>query len=300
MIHGIVNLNKPSGWTSHDAVAKARGLFGQQRIGHAGTLDPNATGVLILCLGKATKLSRYFMRLEKEYHGFFSFGKTTDSQDADGKVLEERDASHVTAERIEELLPRFTGEIMQTPPMVSAVKVNGKRLYALAREGKSVDREARKIEVRGFDLVKYEAPVAEVRVVCSKGTYVRTLAADLGEELACGAFLQNLTRTRIGPYRVQDAFTMEDLARASEEGDLSPVFTPLDEAIEHLQPAILRQHATRYGLPPLPKTLASVEPLDRTPEQGDFLQVRDPKGRAIGVVEVDGEMGQLRKVFVTG
>ncbi|MFH1681265.1 MAG: tRNA pseudouridine(55) synthase TruB [Candidatus Eisenbacteria bacterium] len=138
MIHGLLNLDKPKGWTSHDAVAKIRRLIDQQRVGHAGTLDPNATGVLLLCLGSGTKLSRYFMFLEKEYHAFFRLGLITDTQDADGRILETRDPSAVTEEAVREVIGRYRGRILQTPPMVSAVKVGGKRLYRLARRGQTV------------------------------------------------------------------------------------------------------------------------------------------------------------------
>lgn len=301
MVHGILNLNKPRGWTSHDAVAKVRRLLDQQKVGHAGTLDPNATGVLILCLGKATKLSRHFMQLEKEYHGYFLFGVSTDSQDADGNVIAERDAGELTADEIRAALGRYRGEIMQVPPMVSAVKVGGKRLYKLARRGETVDRQARPIRVRSFELVEYEPPVAEVHIVCSKGTYVRTLAADVGEDLGCGAHLHSLSRAAIGPYKIEDSVTIEQLAEAAARKAMDDLLIPLEAAVEALVRGVVRAGTPRRGGgAPLPTTLASLEEIEPLPRKGDFLRIVDQGGRSLGVVEVESELGRLRKVYATG
>ncbi len=301
MIHGVMILNKPRGWTSHDAVAKIRGLFHQQAVGHAGTLDPNATGVLLLCLGKATKLSRYFMQLEKEYHGFFLFGVSTDSQDADGNVIAERDASGVTEERIRKALGAYRGDILQVPPMVSAVKVNGKRLYRLARKGETVKREPRKIHVKTFELLHFDPPMAEVRIVCSKGTYVRTLAADLGEELGCGAHLHKLCRAAIGDYTVDDAVSMDELIDAAEEGTADRFVVPLSSAVDSLKEGVLRSGVDgRWSVPALPRSLALLEEIDPLPRDGEFLRIIDPSGKPVGVVEVSGSEGRLRKVFTVG
>ncbi|MBN1826723.1 MAG: tRNA pseudouridine(55) synthase TruB [Candidatus Eisenbacteria bacterium] len=297
MIHGLLNVDKPQEWTSHDAVAKIRRVLKQQKVGHAGSLDPNATGVLLLCLGKGTKLSRYFMGLEKEYHAFFRFGAVTDTQDADGEVLETRDAGDVTEERILEVIGRFRGEILQTPPMVSAVKVGGKRLYRYARKGETVERKPRPIHVRSFELVGWNPPVAEVKIACSKGTYVRTLAADMGDLLGCGAYLDRLTRTRIGPYRVEDALTIERIAELAAEGRLDEACISLEKTVEKLPTAVLRAAPGRWGGPALPSTLGSLEPLDPIPGEGEFLRIRDRVGRSVGVVQVEGERGHLRRVF---
>lgn len=300
MIHGLLNLDKPKGWTSHDAVAKLRRVLDQKQIGHAGTLDPNATGVLLLCLGRGTKLSRYFMLLEKEYHAFFRFGVATDTQDADGKVLEERDPSGVTEERIREMIEKYKGEILQTPPMVSAVKVGGKRLYQLARKGETVERAARPIHVRSFELIRYEPPVAEVNLVCSKGTYVRTIAADMGEELGCGAYLDRLTRVRIGPYRVDDAVSLEQVEAAAAAGRAGEMYTPIGEAIDALPTGVLRAAPVRWGGDALPVSLEALEPFDAPPRAGSFLKIETKDGRSVGVVEVGAERGRLRKVLRAG
>ena len=298
MIHGILNLDKPKEWTSHDVVAKVRRIINQQKVGHAGSLDPNATGLLILCLGKGTKLSSYFMQQEKEYHAFFHFGVTTDSQDADGTIIQTREVGDLTEEKIIAAIPEFRGDIMQIPPMVSAVKVGGKRLYRLARKGKTVERAPRPVRVSRFDLVRYEEPVAEVRIACSKGTYVRTLAADIGEKLGCGAYLEGLSRLRIGDFQVGEAYSIDEVAEHAGNGEIDKLYIPLEKTIESLKTVTLRASTGRWDTPALPKTLGLLEPIDPVPVEGEFLKVQNRSGKVVGVVQVDGDAGQLRKVLI--
>jgi len=300
VIHGLLNLDKSQGWTSHDAVAKVRRLVGQKQVGHVGTLDPNATGVLLLCLGKGTKLSSYFMRLEKEYHAFFRFGAVTNTQDADGEIIEERPTEGLTEEAVRDAIGRYQGDLMQTPPMVSAVKVGGQRLYHLARRGEEVERPARPIHIRTFDLIHFESPVAEVRLSCSKGTYVRTLAADIGEDLGCGAYLDRLTRVRIGSFCVEDAVSIEAFGEAAAADRSTDHVLPLEKAIEGFRSAVLRTMPGRWSSPSVPRTLEALEALDPPVEKGEFLRIVDRGGRAVGVVEAEGERGKLRRVLLFG
>jgi tRNA pseudouridine55 synthase len=201
----VLNVNKPAGWTSFDAVKRIRGITKVRKVGHAGTLDPFATGVLLVCTGKATKQVSELMGLTKEYVAEIELGKTTDTFDGTGTFLSESEPKGVTQTQIESICRTFQGEQLQTPPMFSAVKVNGQRLYKLAREGRTAERQPRKILVHEIQLLSYHNPLFSVRVTCSKGTYLRALAHDMGEELGCGAYLRNLVRTRIGDYRVEDA-----------------------------------------------------------------------------------------------
>ena len=212
-VDGILNLNKPKGWTSHDAVARVRRLTGVRRVGHAGTLDPMATGVLLICLGKATRISEYLMAGSKRYRATLRLGITTDSHDADGQVTAE---APVTADRaaIDEALSRFRGPIAQVPPMVSAIKKNGQRLYELARRGIKVERPARTVEIFGLDLIDWTPPELTIDVMCSPGTYVRALARDLGRELGCGAHLKALTRTASGDFTLGSAIEIATLIDA--------------------------------------------------------------------------------------
>ncbi len=207
----VLNINKPAGWTSFDVVKKIRGQLNIKKVGHAGTLDPFATGVLLVCTGRATKKVEALMNLKKEYLATIEFGKTTDSYDLTGTVLRERDASSVTLDKINELIEEFKGDIEQTPPMYSAVKVNGQRLYKLARRGEVVERKPRSVTVYQIDVLSVKNPFLELRIVCSRGTYIRAIANDLGEMLACGGHLSALTRSRIGDYRLRDSFEIKDL-----------------------------------------------------------------------------------------
>ena len=234
---GVLNINKPAGWTSHDVVAKARGILRTKRIGHAGTLDPSATGVLLLCVGYATRIADYLVADEKEYLAKVVFGEATDTQDADGIVISTADASILTEEALESALSAFRGKIEQIPPMVSAVHHEGKRLYELARKNQVVERKPREVEVRELKLVEFlpgKRAKATIRVVCSKGTYVRTICHDLGERLGVGAHLAELTRLRVGRFRVEEAISLEELANRAESGRLGEIIIPIVDALSHL------------------------------------------------------------------
>lgn len=205
MLSGILNVDKPKGLTSHDVVDLIRKATRQRQVGHAGTLDPIATGVLPLCLGNATKLSEFLTAEEKEYRLVCRFGLETDTQDITGETIAAKPAEELSLELIEDLLPRFRGGIQQIPPMVSAKRHQGKRLYDLARQGVEVEREPIQVTIFELEVLGYAAPDLEIRVLCSKGTYVRTLCHDMGQALGYGAVMASLVRTRCGPLSVADA-----------------------------------------------------------------------------------------------
>ena len=208
---GVIVINKPQGITSHDVVSFVRRKFRMRRVGHAGTLDPLATGVLIILVGRATKLFSRFESFDKAYRATLKLGMVTHTADIHGNVLFEKSCDAVTQEQVESVIAKFTGDIEQTPPMVSAVKVKGKRLYNLARQGIEVERKPRKIHINLLRLVKFFSPLVEFYVECSKGTYVRQLAHDIGEALGCGACITQIERTKVGPFAIQEAVTLEDL-----------------------------------------------------------------------------------------
>jgi len=210
-VNGILLVNKPSGMTSHDVVDRVRRAAGTRRVGHTGTLDPSATGLLILCIGSATRLSEFLTALDKVYEGEMELGKVTDSHDLDGEVLETHSIPELSQERLQEVFDGFVGDIMQVPPMVSAVKVNGERLYKKARKGEVVERPARPITVHEFEVLRYDPPRAEFRVRCSRGTYARTLCHDAGQQIGCGAALASLRRTAVGHHRLEDAAELDAL-----------------------------------------------------------------------------------------
>lgn len=209
----IVAIDKPEGWTSFDVVNKLRGLTGVKKVGHAGTLDPFATGVLLVCFAGATKQVDALMGLEKEYQGTFELGVETDSHDVTGKVIAQHPVPELSREQIEQAVQRYVGEIMQTPPMFSALKRGGRRLYELARKGEQVELEPRKVTIYSFAVLDVALPEIRFQVTCSRGTYVRALARDLGKDLGCGAFLKILRRTRIGQYAASSALSIEQFAK---------------------------------------------------------------------------------------
>ena len=208
----VLIINKPRGFTSHDVVARVRRITGTKKVGHAGTLDPAATGVLVVLLGKATRLAQFFVELEKRYRGRVVLGVTTDTQDAEGNVESTADVSGVTRAQIEEAFAAFEGDTEQIPPMVSALKREGTPLYVLARRGEVVARAPRPVTIRELVVLSVEMPEVEFEMACSKGTYVRTVAADIGERLGCGAHLGQLVRTAVGPFHVDVATTLDELA----------------------------------------------------------------------------------------
>lgn len=228
MIHGIINVYKEKGFTSHDVVAKLRGIVGQKKIGHTGTLDPDATGVLPVCLGKATKLCDLLTDKNKTYEAVLLLGKTTDTQDITGEVLEEKSTEALTEEKVREAIEGFIGDYEQIPPMYSALKVNGKKLYELAREGKVIERKARPVKILDIQILEIDLPKVRMEVSCSKGTYIRTLCHDIGEKLGCGGCMESLIRTRVSTFRIEDAKTLDEIEALKQEGKLAELLVPID------------------------------------------------------------------------
>ena len=237
MINGIVNIYKEKGYTSHDVVAVLRKVVGQKKIGHTGTLDPDATGVLPVCLGRATKVCELLTDHDKTYEALLLLGKTTDTQDISGEVLEERDPGDLTEEEVRSCIESFIGEYDQIPPMYSALKVNGKKLYELAREGKTVERKSRKVQIHGIRILEMNLPHVRMEVDCYKGTYIRTLCHDIGEKLQVGGCMEELERTKVGRFLKEDAVTLDEVRQKMEQGEGAELFTPLDQIFAEL-PAV--------------------------------------------------------------
>ncbi len=224
-LDGVLPIDKASGMTSHDVVAIARKVLNTKKIGHCGTLDPLATGLLLLTLGRGTKIQDLLMSEDKEYVGTLRLGQITDSQDADGEIVEERPVPELTEAQLEAAFAKYDGDFYQTPPMVSAIKKDGVALYKLARQGKTVEREPRFVHIYAHQILRAEAPEVDFRVVCSKGFYVRTYAHDIGNDLGCGAHLNALRRTKSGRFDVETAFPADRLKTASREEILAKLLT---------------------------------------------------------------------------
>jgi tRNA pseudouridine55 synthase len=212
-LDGALLIDKPSGPTSHDVVDAIRRRFGIKKVGHCGTLDPNATGLLIIVLGRGTKLSEKLMGDDKVYEGAVKFGETTNSYDADGEIIETKPVPLLTLEQLNEAAAVFGGDLMQTPPMVSAIKKDGVPLYKLARKGIEVAREPRLVHIYNFRFSNYEPPLGQFRIACTKGTYVRSIAHELGQKLGCGAHLATLRRVTSGKFEVADATSLDDVLK---------------------------------------------------------------------------------------
>lgn len=228
MIHGILNVRKEKGFTSHDVVAKLRGMTRQKKIGHTGTLDPDAEGVLPVCLGKATKLCDMMTEKEKAYETVMILGTETDTQDISGKILKSADTDFLSEKQVEETVLSFVGSYKQIPPMYSAIKVGGKRLYELAREGKEVERKARPVEIFSIRILDMNLPEVRMEVVCSKGTYIRTLCHDIGNKLGCGACMGALLRTKSGIFTLETSRTLSEIQSYLDKGRMDEILIPID------------------------------------------------------------------------
>ena len=227
MIHGVINVYKEQGFTSHDVVAKLRGIVGQKKIGHTGTLDPDAVGVLPVCLGRATKLCDMLTDKDKVYEAVMLLGVETDTQDTTGQILKSSETDEITEEQVRAAVLDFVGDYNQVPPMYSALKINGKKLYQLARQGVEVERTARQIEVYKLELLHYTETSFTVRVACSKGTYIRVLGEDLATALGTCGTMSFLLRTQVGAYTIDKAFTLQEIA-ADPEGCAAEPLTAVD------------------------------------------------------------------------
>ena len=240
MIHGIINVYKEKGYTSHDVVAKLRGIAGQKKIGHTGTLDPDAEGVLPVCLGKATKVCELLTDKDKTYRAVLFLGQTTDTQDASGTVLGTSDISNLNEAQVTEAVQSFVGEYAQIPPMYSALKVGGKKLYELAREGKTVERKARNVMIHSIKILRVDLPRAEMEVSCSKGTYIRTLCHDIGEKLGVGGCMESLLRVQVGRFVLADSLRLSEIQKAKEDGNLEKILQPIDSVFEQYRAVRIR------------------------------------------------------------
>ena len=283
-ISGILILDKPVGVSSNGALQKVRWLLNSDKGGHTGSLDPLATGVLPLCFGEATKFSRYLLDADKTYEALVRLGQTTDTADAEGQVLETRPVD-ISVEQVEAVLPQFRGDIMQVPPMYSALKQDGQPLYKLARAGEVVERKARPVHISSLELLELDGELLRLRVSCSKGTYIRTLAEDIGRELGCGAHVAGLRRTVAGPFDLSRSVTLDELiALHDEQGSeaLDQYLLPSDAGLLDWPEVTLSEHSTFYWQNGQPVRAPG------SPASG-LLRVYSHQQEFIGVAEIDDD-----------
>lgn len=280
-VHGLINVCKPRGFTSHDVVAVVRRTLGTRRVGHAGTLDPLAEGVLPVCVGRYTRLVDQLAETEKGYYAEIQLGARTTTDDAEGEVVERVPVPDLTAPELEPYLARFRGQIAQVPPVYSAIKVDGRRAYDLARRGAAPELQARPVTVHRLDVVAWTPPSLSLVVACSKGTYIRSLARDLGEALGCGAHLTRLVRLRVGCFRLENAVSPQEIEAAVAEDRVGSVLLPADDALAEL-PALLVPEARSVDFGHGRSWPSAVRRAPRAP-----TRVYDTAGRLLGLAEHD-------------
>jgi tRNA pseudouridine55 synthase len=288
-IFGFLNVDKPLGLTSHDVVARVRRKLKMKKVGHAGTLDPLATGVLVICLGRATRLSEYAMASTKSYRAVVHFGIKTATYDAEGEILETHEAGYITRDMVEQILPRFMGDIEQLPPMYSAIKQDGKKLYELARAGQMVERKPRPVRIESLEIKDWASPQFTLDVTCGSGTYIRSLAHDIGDALGVGAYLAGLIRTQSGVFSLDNAVSLSDFL---DDPDWQRHLLPPDVTLTHF-PAIhlndVDADHIRHGRRILP-----VESLE-----ADFARAYAPDGTFMALLrKTDGSEWRPYKVFM--
>lgn len=283
---GVLNIDKPAGMTSHDVVNRVRRAASTRRVGHAGTLDPLATGVLLVCVGRATRLVEYLVGQPKVYEATIRLGQTTNTYDADGEVIAERPLTF-TPQDLENALTQFRGEIEQVPPMFSAIKQDGQPLYKLARQGKEVARKTRQVTIDELSVLEWNAPHLTVRVVCSSGTYIRSLAHDLGEVLDCGGHITILRRTAVGDFGVNTAVSLNDLT----SDNIASWLLPLNTAVAHLP----RLDLTTQESDDLLQGKQISSPPPHTPQT--IARAYNPQAEFIGVVTATNDGWRAKKMF---
>jgi tRNA pseudouridine55 synthase len=280
---GVIVIRKEKGFTSHDVVAKLRGILHMKKIGHTGTLDPDAEGVLPVALGKATRLVDMITDKEKTYEAVMRLGVVTDTQDMSGTVLSQTAELHVTEEELRAVIESFVGDYMQVPPMYSALKVNGKKLYELAREGKTVERKPRPVHFYEIEILEIDLPLVRFRVTCSKGTYIRTLCHDIGEKLGCGAAMETLLRTKVGRFTLDDAITLAQTEEAVKNGTIESKVLGIEEILAEYPRVCCTKEGDRLlaNGNPLVQTLVDAE------EKDGWIRMCNSEGNFAGVYQWD-------------
>ncbi len=300
MNSGIINVYKEAGYTSFDVVARLRGILKIKKIGHTGTLDPDATGVLPVCVGKATKLCDMLTDKDKVYECVMMLGVETDTYDLSGKVLS-RNSVTASEEEIVNAINSFVGDIMQVPPMYSALKVNGKKLYELAREGKEVERKPRPVTIFSIDILNISLPEVSIRIHCSKGTYIRSLCHDVGEVLGCGCAMKSLVRTRVSMFDIADARTLDEIERIVKAGNLDGIMLKVDQAFEGMETVFVipTEDAIKHAVNgvPIPATDVFAESISGF-EDGRRYRIYLPDNRFIGVYSYNDNLFTLEKMFL--
>lgn len=300
MNSGIINVYKEAGYTSFDVVARLRGILNIKKIGHTGTLDPDAEGVLPVCIGKATRVCDMLTDKDKVYECTLLLGTETDTYDLSGKVVAKKDVS-CSEEEVLEVLSHYIGDICQVPPMYSALKVNGKKLYELAREGKEIERKARPVTIYSLDVLDMHLPEVSLRIHCSKGTYIRSLCHDIGQELGCGGTMKSLLRTRVGIFSLSDARKLNEIEKIKENGNLDNILLPIDQVFESYNTVFLiaDEEVIKHAVNGARIPLASVFSENISSfEEDELYRLYLPDNRFVGIYSFKENNFTLEKMFL--
>ena len=294
---GLLIINKEKGFTSFDVVAKLRGILHIKKIGHTGTLDPDAEGVLCVCIGKATKLVEELMDHDKEYETTLLLGTVTDTQDISGEVIRHIDQIDVSENELLGAITHFIGDIDQVPPMYSAKKVNGQRLYEAARNGQEVARKPVRIHIDDISVIGYDMPRADLRISCSKGTYIRTLCNDIGECLGCGGCMERLLRTRVGEYKLSQAHRLSEIEAAAREDEISSLIIPVEEVLSGLPAFLCNEAANKKLINGNRLELSELTPIDGA-KPSERIRVYTHEGTFAAVYRADDRNYKVDKFFL--
>jgi tRNA pseudouridine55 synthase len=298
-LDGILNIDKPAGITSYGVVARIKRLTGEKRVGHAGTLDPDATGVLPVCLGQGTRIVEYLSEASKTYRATIELGVSTDTYDASGRIIQRGDTSGINLDKVELSLGMFRGTIDQTPPMFSALKYHGRPLYKLAREGINVERQSRPVTIHRLELTEWHQPLLTIEIECSKGTYIRSIAHNLGQALGCGAHLKTLVRTLYGPFNIESSVTLSRLEETLVNGKMETILLPVDYVLRDF-PRLTIDDATETAM-----RQGKILSLQNIDSMGFTAKTRccayEAGGRFLGILQYipDSNLWQPLKVFIS-
>lgn len=292
---GILNIYKEKDFTSHDVVAKLRGILRMKKIGHTGTLDPQATGVLPVCLGKATKACDMMTEKSKVYEAVLLLGVKTATEDMTGKILEEKDVT-VGEDEVRETIESFLGTYDQIPPMYSAIKVNGKKLYELAREGKTIERKARPVTLYELTILDMDLPRVRIRIACSKGTYIRSLCRDIGDKLGCGGCMEELIRTRVGHFLIENALTLDQVEALAKKERISEVLEPVDHVFTSCPSVYALEEDRKLVWNGNPLTEDRIELSEQAKKEGQWIRLYDDEEHFIGIYQYDSEQKRIKPV----
>ena len=295
MVDGILLLDKPIGLTSHDLVNKVRKIFQQRRVGHTGILDPRATGLMVMLLGKGTLFSSQLTGVDKKYSAVFRFGISTDSFDSEGKIIEEKDPGQISLDRFKLLCDDFTGEINQLVPSYSAVKINGKRMYKIARNGKPVAEVYKDVEVYSIEITSFDWPEVSLDIYCGAGTYVRSLAHQIGQRLGCGGYLKSLIRTAVDNFTLDQAISIEQLANSIENGDNSPV-RPLVSALPNKPTISIRPEYYRFVLEGRPFIKRYLNQTEYKGPGGCLSLLLGPENKVLALAKLNYSWGSFQRL----